>query len=88
MKKEKWIKEIEEAKKKLEEYRVPDTYHICSMPFSFMQSIMAKLMKSIPISYIEDKIKEHESESTARAFCSSLRILINLWEKENANKIL
>lgn len=47
---------------------------------------MAKLMRSIPISYIEDKIKEHESISTDRAFCSSLRILINLWEKENENK--
>ena len=79
---EKWIKGIEEAKKKLYEYRCEDPYY-CYIPFSFLEAIMAKLMKSIPISYIEDKIKEHESKSTARAFCSSLRILINLWEEEN-----
>lgn len=82
MKAAKWIKEIEKAKKKLYEYRREGQCY-CVMPFTFMEAVMTKLMKSIPISWIENEIKEHESISTDKAFCSSLRILINLWEKEN-----
>ena len=55
-----WIKEIEEAKKKLYEYRCVDPYY-CYMPFSFLEAIMTKLMKSIPISWIENYIKDNTS---------------------------
>ena len=59
MKAAKWIKEIEEAKKKLQEYRCEDPYY-CYMPLNFMESIMAKLMKSIPISWIEAYIENYD----------------------------
>lgn len=81
MKKEKWIREIEEAKKKLKEYRVPDTYHICSMPYSFMESIMAKLEGSIPISWLKEWEEKHKNDPCYCGFVSEE--IIKDWEKEN-----
>ena len=37
---------------------------------------------NIPIDFIKKEIKEHESESSAKAYCSSLRILLNRWEEK------
>ena len=81
MKAAKWFKEIEEAKKKLEEYRVPDTYHICSMPYSFMESIIGKLMGSIPINWILDWNKKNGNDYI---FTNSvIPNMLEDWEKEN-----
>ena len=80
MKAKKWSKEIEEANKKLEEYRVPYTYHICSMPYSFMQSIMAKLMKSIPIEWVR-KYMDNLPDGSMAYEC--ILVMLEEWEKEN-----